>query len=194
MINEDKAKTYCCEDISLIENYNLAIIDSDKWVCHHRWGISPVGIFSHEYLDSIGLYYNRPACELIFMKEFDHRSLHKRNPSEETRMKLSESISGKNNYWYGKKFSEEHKKKIGEAGIGRHHSESTRKKCSELMDWKKTPIIAFKDGEYIGEYESQMEASRMLNLDASKVNAVVNKKRRQHKGYTFEYKKKELVA
>ena len=37
MIKEDNAKKYCCEDISLIENYNQAIADKEKmWDIHHR--------------------------------------------------------------------------------------------------------------------------------------------------------------
>ena len=37
MINEKKAKRYCYEDISLIENYHQAIADKEKmWDVHHR--------------------------------------------------------------------------------------------------------------------------------------------------------------
>ena len=37
MINEKKAKLYCSEDISLIENYQAAIADKEKmWDIHHR--------------------------------------------------------------------------------------------------------------------------------------------------------------
>ena len=36
MINEG-VKKFCNEDISLIENYNKAISDSNQtWDCHHR--------------------------------------------------------------------------------------------------------------------------------------------------------------
>ena len=37
MINEYCAKKFCCEDISLIENYHIAIADKEKtWDIHHR--------------------------------------------------------------------------------------------------------------------------------------------------------------
>ena len=37
MINEYCAKSYCCEDLSLIENYALAVADTTQaWDCHHR--------------------------------------------------------------------------------------------------------------------------------------------------------------
>ena len=39
MINKRNAKLFCCEDISLIENYNEAINSSEVWICHHRLSI-----------------------------------------------------------------------------------------------------------------------------------------------------------
>jgi hypothetical protein len=36
MISEYRAKKYCADDISLIENYDKAINDSAIWDCHHR--------------------------------------------------------------------------------------------------------------------------------------------------------------
>ena len=74
MINEKRAKSYCKEDISLIENYDKAIADK-RWVwhCHHRRET----IFSKSDLIEIGEYYNRPACELIFLTKSEHMRLHK---------------------------------------------------------------------------------------------------------------------
>lgn len=37
-----------------------------------------------------------------------------KHPSDETKRKMHESHSGKNNYWYGKKLSEAHKRKLSE--------------------------------------------------------------------------------
>ena len=37
MICEHYARKFCCEDISLIENYALAVADTTQtWDCHHR--------------------------------------------------------------------------------------------------------------------------------------------------------------
>ena len=36
MINEKQARRYCCEDISLIENYAKAMASGELWECHHR--------------------------------------------------------------------------------------------------------------------------------------------------------------
>lgn len=36
MINEKNARKYCYQDISLIENYDKAIADTEHmWHCHH---------------------------------------------------------------------------------------------------------------------------------------------------------------
>lgn len=72
MVNQDKAKYYCCEDISLIENYDEAIKSSEKWECHHKLGLNK----SKQELIDMDLYYERPASELIFIKQSEHRALH----------------------------------------------------------------------------------------------------------------------
>ena len=94
MINEVYAKKYCCEDLSLIENYELAINDNTQmWACHHILGEQ----YSKKYLKENGLYENRPANEFRFMTKIDHDRLHKKGVpigpmSEEHRAKLSKKI------------------------------------------------------------------------------------------------------
>ena len=135
MINEINAKKFCKDDISLIENYDKAIADKTQtWDCHHRRET----IYSRSGLKEIGEYYNRPACELIFLTPADHRRLHKlgkpsgmkgKHLSAETRKKMSETRKGK-------RFSESHKKKMSEAKRGKHHSAEARKKISESSKGK----------------------------------------------------------
>tara|TARA_R110000868_G_scaffold377804_2_gene643175 strand:+ start:1164 stop:1760 length:597 start_codon:yes stop_codon:yes gene_type:complete len=57
--------------------------------------------------------------------------------SEETRRKLSETKTGKNNPNYGKIRSEEHKRKLSESNKGKKRSEETRNKQSEVHKGKK---------------------------------------------------------
>lgn len=73
-----RAIDYCCEDISLIENYDAMINDDsgDMWCIHHKLEINTDYRNSTEDLKMMGLYYNRPACELIFLKQKDHASMH----------------------------------------------------------------------------------------------------------------------
>jgi len=125
MINEKHAKKYCCEDISLIENYDKAISDPNEiWDCHHRLEIQDDKVMTVDELKKDGLYFHRPASELIFLSHHEHTKLHmndEKHPlygkhhSEETKHKMSEAMKGENSPFYGKHFSEEHKRKISEA-------------------------------------------------------------------------------
>ena len=74
MIKGKNVKRYCCEDISLIENYNEAINSDEMWQCHHRLEIE-LNKSKQELID-IDLYYNRPASELIFLTRSEHKALH----------------------------------------------------------------------------------------------------------------------
>ena len=119
----------------MIENYDKAIADKSQiWHCHHRRET----IFSRKDLIEIGEYYNRPACELIFLTPFEHIRLHQlgKHNSEETRKKISESKKGENHPLFGKHHSVETRKKMSEALKGKHRSEETRKKMSESKKGK----------------------------------------------------------
>lgn len=75
--NKKALRMYCCEDISLIENYDEAISDNKMWDCHHRLEIQENGkILSKQDLIKLNLYYHRPASELIFLNEDEHNKLH----------------------------------------------------------------------------------------------------------------------
>lgn len=77
MICEYNAKKFCSEDISLIENYDKAIADTTKtWDCHHRLELDGEAERSMSEMKRVGLYFNRPASELIFLTHKDHMSLH----------------------------------------------------------------------------------------------------------------------
>ena len=124
MISVDQAKRYCCEDISLIENYAEAVVSLEQWVCHHRLGITPDGkTLTHEELDAMGLYKKRPASELIFMKRRDHGRLHRlgRKASDETRKKQSLARTGEKNPFYGKRHNESTKDLMRQKMQGENH-------------------------------------------------------------------------
>ena len=78
MINK-RIKDYCCDDISLIENYDEAICSDEMYDCHHRLEILPDGtqVSIKELIDK-GLYLKRPASELILLTRKEHNSLHKK--------------------------------------------------------------------------------------------------------------------
>ena len=125
MINTYRAKKFCKEDISKIENYEKAISDyTQTWHCHHRteiwWNCTKKDLIDNE------CYYGRKACELIFLTPAEHKSLHSKGKivSEETKQKMSKAQKDKPR-------SKESIKKRSETVKGRHLSEETKKKISE---------------------------------------------------------------
>lgn len=137
-----------CKKYQDIENFEKALKDNFKgWHCHHRLethnsdGERRLVDISAAELLALGMYYNRPASELIFMKHSEHKSLHfsgSGNPmrNEESRNKDSEAHKGEKNPFYGKKHSEEARKKISEGNKGKKYSEDSRKKISIAMKGK----------------------------------------------------------
>ena len=89
--------------------------------------------------------------------------------SEETRKKISESMTGEKNPWYGK-----------------HPTEETRKKMSDSKP--KKPVLQFsKDGELIAEYSSAREAERTTGCSNSNICECCNGKRKSCGGYIWKY-------
>lgn len=124
MIDIRRAREYCYQDISLIENYDKAVADTEQtWQCHHRNEI--IMNCGKKELISKGAYYCRPARELVFLTEFDHKRIHGvgkpsgmkgKSQSQSARQSISQKLSGR-------KLSEEHKKKLkpalgGKATLG----------------------------------------------------------------------------
>ena len=117
-----------CKEPEKIENYEKALADNFKgWECHHRKGVD----IPREKLLALGMYYNRPASELIFLTRSEHEILHKkgRRHSEETKKKISEAQKGK-------KYSEETKKKLRLQKTGRHwyNNGKENRYCFECPD------------------------------------------------------------
>ena len=174
MISEYYAKSYCKEDISLIENYDKAIADTTQlWHCHHRRET----IYSRSGLIEIGEYYNRPACELIFLTPNEHHRLHTlgKNLSEEIRKKMSESLKGRT-------FSAETRKKISEKLkgekcyiFGKHHSEETRKKISESNKGEKNPFFGKSLSEETRKKLSEAHKGKNHSAEARKKMSDVHK-------------------
>ena len=115
MINEKKVRRYCADDITKIENYDKAISSSEIWHCHHRREIEDGIIRGVNDLKQEGLYYKRPASELVFMTLSEHRILHNKNRSEDTRRKIGEAHKGKQGNRLGVKLSEETRRKMSDA-------------------------------------------------------------------------------
>ena len=98
MISERMVKKYCCEQIENIENYEEAIQSKELYVCHHKNEID-MNMKAYE-LQKLGLYWKRPANELIFLSNRYHTHIHftnGRSPklgkpmSDSSKRKLSEN-------------------------------------------------------------------------------------------------------
>lgn len=138
MINKHKAKRYCCEDISKIENYEQAVLDTTQtWECHHRMethrrnGKPRKYVLSTELLKEWDVYFKRPASELIFLTKAEHCALPE---SEETKCKMSEALKGHT-------VSNETKIKLSEANKGKKkppRSEEHKRHLAEALKGHKS--------------------------------------------------------
>ena len=134
---------YCCEDISLIENYDKAIADKTQtWVCHHRREI--IENKRAKQLKDENVYWRVSASELIFMTLSEHMRIHntgkyswcfgkpswnkglppwnKGKPcSKKTKRKISKALKGKASPMKGKHQTDEAKKKVSMATKGENN-------------------------------------------------------------------------
>lgn len=126
-----------CKNYQDIENYEKALKDNFKgWHCHHRLethnsdGERRLVNISTAELKALGMYYNRPVEELIFLTTREHNAFNKgKHHSAETRRKIAEARNGK-------RHSEETKNKIAEAMKGHPVSEGAKKKMREAKKGK----------------------------------------------------------
>lgn len=142
-----------CKDYKNIENYDKAKADNFKgWNCHHRKGVD----IPTEELKALGMYYNRPPEELIFLTRSEHSIIHS---------------TGENNAMYGKRHSTEAKKKNSEAHKGKKHSEESKKKMSDERkgkpkseEWRKKIGEANKGKKRSEETRNRISGSKKGHL------------------------------
>ena len=162
MINENNAKRFCSEDISLIENYHEAIADQTKvWDIHHRRECDSEGrtLFTGKQLIEMGLYFKRPAAELIFVTRSMHNKLHREIRSN------GGKIGGK----------------IGGKKTGAINGKKGAIKQS-------IPILQFsKDGKLIKEWQSASEAERQLRIPRTSIKACLRYGLKHAGGFVWRY-------
>lgn len=149
MINLEKVKGFCREDISKIQNYEEAVKDEiHVWDCHHRLG----KVISKEMLKKIGWYYDRPAAELIFLTKSQHMRLHMLGNTRGFK-------KGQISCMKGKKHTEEAKRKNSEA----HKGNSNRSKRINQID--------LNTGEIIKTWLSAAEVERQLGISHGNISS-----------------------
>ena len=201
---------YCKDDISLIENYEQAKNDkSQTWEIHHRREIDENK--SVKQLIDEGLYYYRPASELIFLTKSEHSRIHN---TDDKKQKLSELLKGEKNGMYGKHHSEEIRYKISESMkgeknpmygrtgeknpmygrtgektpmYGKHHSEETKQKMSEKRKGEKNPMY----GKHLNDLMTEEAYNIMRRKQSESLKG--KKYNRIHKMYKHPSKGKHRV-
>ena len=121
-------------------------------------------------------------------------SSHSCKHSEETKRKMSEAHTGEKAYWYGKHHSEETKRKMSEANTGekaywygKHFSEEHRKKISQSKGGR--GVLQFsKNGEFIAEYPSLVEAERNTGCNNCSICNCCKGNRKSAGGFIWKYK------
>lgn len=139
--HNNELKRYCSEPIENIENYDKAVADTEHiWHCHHRGEILPCGRYTAAQLKKHGLYWNRPASELIFLRHDEHHRLHH----------------------IGKTHSDETRRKMSDSHMGRSRSEETKRKISKSYPIKKKVEMTRKSDGFTKRFPSTAEAARWL--------------------------------
>ena len=106
--------------------------------------------------------------------------------SDETKSKISASLSGEKHYMYGKHHSEESKKKISDSMTGKVFTEEHRKNMADSKP--KNPVLQFsKDGELIAEYSSLHEAERNTGCNIGHICECCKGTRKSCGGYIWMY-------
>lgn len=140
MIKGSHASQYCCEDVSNIENYEAAVNDKvNVWECHHKLELKATGAIVNSTAQDLkdwGLYYNRPADELMFILCTEHHRLHMLEGDKydhsvpfEHNYFHTHKFCGKENGFYGKKHTPEALAKMSR--LGSHHSDNTKDRISK---------------------------------------------------------------
>lgn len=109
---------FCREPISNIEGYDEYILNPKDYVIHHRlethdkWGNkrNPDDYVPTWVLKRLGLYFYRPASELIFMRQDEHTTLHNmgKTYSLEARKRMSDRARGRTPWNKGRVMSDEY--------------------------------------------------------------------------------------
>ena len=132
-------KQYCCEDTTLIENYDVAKNDRNNFYevhhrleTHERDGKPLNTLVSREQLIKDGLYYNRPASELILLKVYEHRHIHMLNNQHAKGKNLG------NQYAKGNVLSPDVRERMGESRKGNTSNGYTEIRCLETNEIHRT--------------------------------------------------------
>ena len=149
-------RTLYCKKPEKIENYGKALADNFKgWVCHHRLethtsdGERRLVDITQAELKALGMYYNRPPEELIFLTTREHNALHHK----------------------GKPLSEGHKQRISKTMKDHLVPEETRRKMSEAAKkmWdKRDHLVSAETRKKMSEAKKNMSEEYKKKLSEAR--------------------------
>ncbi len=111
----------------------------------------------------------------------------KKNPSEETRKKISEAGKGRKAWNSGKKLTEEHKLSL--AKQGKVYSPEYKNKMAKNKGSDKQFHVYTLNDEYVGSWYGKKTCAKSLNIDRSNIGKCLKGIYKQTNGYKFSYKK-----
>lgn len=180
MINKYNVQTYC-SDFENIENYQEAINSQAIYECHHRLE-HELNVTRQDLIDW-GLYFNRPADELVFLTRSQHRALHMTMSNIQT---LSSRMSGhkhtdETKWTISNRLTEYWKNKDEELYPG--HSKVPKKiigqrnnNISMTMRSMKSVYVEFDDETPWGKYLTTRQIAELNgNTHSGKVKQTINK-------------------
>lgn len=128
-----------CTKPELIENYDKAIADTTQtWICHHR----NEQYYTAKELKDLGLYYDCPPCELIFLTQKEHIKIHKNcKDFEKWQNRKNNALKGRKTSMKGKHFSKEHKENISKSLKGRVFSDKHKNALSNAHKGKHWHLV-----------------------------------------------------
>lgn len=127
MFSTKQAQAYCCEPIDRIQGFLEASESKDRYHIHYR--LEEMGLSRQDLID-MGLLYNRPACELVFMNGKEHNQMHT------TVIPTDTYINSQFKDGNVPAFTEEHRRHISEAKKGvkqtQEHIDHNREACRKI--------------------------------------------------------------
>lgn len=161
MISIKQAKKHCSEDISLIQNYDIAVADKTQtWHCHHKleaW-------FTAEELKDIGRYKHVPARELVFLTCKEHKKWPHKGIRE-----AADKNRGKPSWNSGMQFRDDYVKQ-----------------CIYAQKIRKEIAAYYSDGTFMKKFPSISNAAKELHIERANIRLVLDGRRKSTSGYIFK--------
>lgn len=176
MICKQTARTYCRGDITLIKNYEEAILDlTQTWECHHvneQW-------WTVDELKFVNRYYNVPPDELVFLTKAEHCKFHRKyGPSSKSIIDSQNGFSSrcelaKKQKLYHDKLVEGCKKRSSNP----EYCENLAKSMEKCRDYRVQKLReAFKNKTYTEEERLRRSEARKLVWKRKKIERLNNSK------------------